>query len=129
MRLLAEPLTLTGLAREWFTSLPPNSINNLMNLAKHFLAQFMSTHKWKMPVTYLITVQQKDFESLKDYVERFQKERLGVTAAPRNLVLMALLNRIHPQISLVMDRAIIEPSFSELGVFKPGPHGKSHELS
>jgi hypothetical protein len=42
---------------------------------------------------------------LKDYVERFQKERLGVTAAPRNLVLMALLNEIHPQIPLAMELA------------------------
>jgi hypothetical protein len=110
MRLLAEPLTLTGLAREWFTSLPPNSINNFMNLAKHFLAQFMSTHKSKMPATYLIMVQYKDFESLKDYVERFQKERLGVIATPKNLVLMALLNGIHPHISLVMELARKPPT-------------------
>jgi hypothetical protein len=72
----AFPLTLTGLAREWFTSIPLNTIDNFTNLAKHFLTHFISTHMRKMPVSYLMIVQQKDLEYLKDYIEHFQKERL-----------------------------------------------------
>ena len=101
----AFPLTLTSLAREWFTNIPSNTIDNFMDIAKHFLTHFMSTHRQKMPVSYMMTVQQKDSESLKDYIERFQKERLTIVTAPGNLILMALLNRIHPHNPLALEVA------------------------
>jgi hypothetical protein len=106
----AFPLTLTGTAREWFASIPPNTIDNFTDLAKHFLANFMSTHRRKMPISYLMTVQQKDSESLKDYVDRFQKERLTVVATPGNIVLMALMNGIHPQNPLALEVARKPPA-------------------
>jgi hypothetical protein len=53
----AFPLTLTSSTHEWFTNIPPNTIDNFTDLAKHILTHFMSTHRCKMPVTYLMTVQ------------------------------------------------------------------------
>jgi hypothetical protein len=101
---------LIGTAREWFVSIPPNTIDNFTDLAKHFLAHFMSTHRRKMHVSYLMTVQQRDSESLKDYIDCFQKERLTIVAALGNLVLMALLNGIHPHNPLALEVAWKPPS-------------------
>jgi hypothetical protein len=58
-----------------------------------------------MLVSYLMIVQQKDSEFLKDYIDRFQKEMLTVVMALGNLVLMALLNKIHHQNPLALEVA------------------------
>ena len=63
-----------------------------------------------MHVSYLMMVQQKDLESLKDYIYCFQKERLAVVMAPGNLILMVLLNGIHPQNSLALKMAHKPPA-------------------
>jgi hypothetical protein len=63
-----------------------------------------------MPISYLMTVQQRDLESLKDYIDYFQKERLTVVAVLENLVLMALMNGIHPQNPLALEVARKPPS-------------------
>jgi hypothetical protein len=63
-----------------------------------------------MHVSYLMTVQQRDSESLKDYIDCFQKERLTIVAALGNLVLMALLNGIHPHNPLALEVARKPPS-------------------
>jgi hypothetical protein len=107
----AFPLTLTGSGREWFTSIPLNTIDNFTNLAKHFLTHFMSMHRRKMHVSYLMTIQQKDLESLKDYIKCFRKERLTVFTTPGNVILPALLNGIHPHNPLALEMAHNPPAY------------------
>ena len=41
----AFPLTLTGVAKDWFTELPPKSVDNFKELGYQFLAQFFATRK------------------------------------------------------------------------------------
>lgn len=53
-----------------------------------------------MPVTYLMTIQQKEAESLKAYVDCFNKEKLEVEGALGDLVLTALMHGVHPSCPL-----------------------------
>jgi hypothetical protein len=39
----AFPLTLKGVAKNWFTGLPPKSVNTFKELGRLFLAQFLAT--------------------------------------------------------------------------------------
>jgi hypothetical protein len=66
-----------------------------------FLTQFLAGRKQKRPSAYLLTLKQKSFKSLKDYIQRFNAERLTVVDAQENLVLATLINGISPQGNLV----------------------------
>lgn len=70
-----------------------------------FLAQFMATRRRRRPTTHLMTLKQQESESLKDYVERFNKERLEVQGAPEKLVLAALFSKVLPQGPLIVELA------------------------
>lgn len=52
----AFPLTLKGVARAWFGSLPPGSVDNFSELARILLNQFMASRKRRRPVSYLLTL-------------------------------------------------------------------------
>jgi hypothetical protein len=54
----AFPLTLTGVAKDWFTQLPPKSVSNFKELGYLFLTQFLATRKRKKNVTCLLTLRQ-----------------------------------------------------------------------
>jgi hypothetical protein len=47
---------------------------------------------------------------MKDFIDRFQKERLTVVMTPGNLVLMALLSKIHSQNPLALEVARKPPA-------------------
>lgn len=61
-----------------------------------FLAQFIAVRKCMRPTAYSMTLKQKEFESLKDYIERSNRERLEVESALENLILSTLINRVLP---------------------------------
>jgi hypothetical protein len=48
----AFPLTLTKVAKNWFTGLPPKLVDNFKELGYQFLAQFLATCKRKKNATY-----------------------------------------------------------------------------
>ena len=52
----AFPLTLTGVAKDWFIKLPPKLVNNFKELGYLFLAQFLVTQKRKRNITCLLTM-------------------------------------------------------------------------
>ena len=74
----AFPLTLTGVAKDWFTGLPPKSVGTFKELRHLFLAQFLATWKRKKSVTSLLTMRQGNEETLKDFMLCFNKEKLEV---------------------------------------------------
>jgi hypothetical protein len=51
-------LTLTRVAKDWFTGLPPKSVNNFKKLGYQFLAQFLAIRKRKKNVTCLLIMHQ-----------------------------------------------------------------------
>jgi hypothetical protein len=44
-------LTLKGVAKDWFTELPPKSVGTFKELGRLFLTQFLATRKRKKSVT------------------------------------------------------------------------------
>ena len=69
----AFPLTLMGVAKDWFTGLPPKSVDSFKELGYQFLAQFLAMRKWKKNATYLLTMCQGKEETLKDFMLCFNK--------------------------------------------------------
>jgi hypothetical protein len=72
------PLTITEVVKDWFTELPLKLVSNFKELGCLFLTQFLATRKMKKNVTCLVTMRQGKEESLKDFMLRFNKEKLEV---------------------------------------------------
>ncbi|XP_042969059.1 uncharacterized protein LOC122301741 [Carya illinoinensis] len=107
---LAFSLTLKGITRGWFGTLHPGTINNFDELAKLFLTQFMaSRHHWR-PTAYLLTIKQKEGESLKAYLTRFNKENLTTNDQDEKIILAALLGGIWPRSLFMIELAKKAPS-------------------
>ncbi|KAL0378569.1 UNVERIFIED_CONTAM: hypothetical protein Sradi_3162400 [Sesamum radiatum] len=70
--------TLTGKAQEWFTSLPSGGIETFDQLIQKFTFHFASKRKQKRSATYLFNIRQKEGESLKNFIGRFNNETLEV---------------------------------------------------
>ena len=75
---LAFPGTLKGPATQWFHSLKPRSIRDFRQLSKEFVSQLIGLFDRPQPDTQLLTVKQKRTESLKDFVDRFNQQKLRV---------------------------------------------------
>ncbi|KAL0451464.1 UNVERIFIED_CONTAM: hypothetical protein Slati_1124500 [Sesamum latifolium] len=70
--------TLTGKVQEWFTSLPSGGIETFDQLIQKFTFHFASKRKQKRSATYLFNIRQKEDESLKSFIGRFNNETLEV---------------------------------------------------
>ncbi|KAL0410964.1 UNVERIFIED_CONTAM: hypothetical protein Slati_3686100 [Sesamum latifolium] len=70
--------TLTGKAQEWFTSLPSGGIETFEQLIQKFTFHFASKRKQKRSATYLFNIRQREDESLKNFIGRFNNETLEV---------------------------------------------------
>ena len=87
----AFSLTLTGVAKDWFTGLSLNLVNKFNELGCLFLMQFLATGKRKKNVTCLLTMHQGKEESLKDFMLRFNKEKLEVDSPNEKTMFNALM--------------------------------------
>jgi hypothetical protein len=74
----AFPLTLKGVAKEWFGNLKPQSIDSFDMLGCQFLNQFLAIRRRKKNPAYLLSLVQRKAKSLKDYLQRFNQEKLTV---------------------------------------------------
>ena len=72
------PTTLKGVAREWFTKLPTSSIDNFEQLGNSFLCHFISGKRPKRSADHLLTIRQREKETMRSYVKRFTWETLEV---------------------------------------------------
>ncbi|GFZ01916.1 hypothetical protein Acr_15g0005250 [Actinidia rufa] len=70
--------TLKGPARSWFRKLSPGTIDSFGELSRLFVANFMSCRNRQKNASHLFTVHQKETESLKDFVKRFNQAILEV---------------------------------------------------
>ncbi|XP_011075717.1 uncharacterized protein LOC105160151 [Sesamum indicum] len=70
--------TLTGKAQEWFTNLPRGSIESYEQLVQKFNFHFASKKKQKRSATHLFNIRQREEESLKNFMGRFNNETLEV---------------------------------------------------
>jgi hypothetical protein len=90
----AFPLNLRGVAKEWFSNLKPQSIYNFDMLGRQFLNQFLAVQRRKKNPAYLLSLVQGKEESLKDYMQRFNQEKLMVESLDEQTILSALMNGI-----------------------------------
>ncbi|GFZ21446.1 hypothetical protein Acr_29g0006080 [Actinidia rufa] len=70
--------TLKGPARSWFRKLSPGTIDSFGDLSRLFVANFISCRNRQKNASHLFTVHQKETESLKDFVKRFNQAILEV---------------------------------------------------
>jgi hypothetical protein len=68
------PLSLSGIAFTWFTSLAPNSIFTWAQLEQKFHEYFYSGNT-KLRLSHLTTIKQKHNEHVTDYIRRFRDTR------------------------------------------------------
>ncbi|GKV31653.1 hypothetical protein SLEP1_g40325 [Rubroshorea leprosula] len=74
------PSTLQGNARTWYYSLPPRSINSYTKMASAFATKFSSRRLIKKTTSELMRVKQRDGESLKNLMSRFNDAVLEVNS-------------------------------------------------
>ena len=77
----AFPTTLKGPARVWFNKITPNSISNFMELSGHFVMHFIGGQRYKRSLASLLNIKQREDESLRSYVARFNREVLFIDEA------------------------------------------------
>ena len=88
----AFPKTLKGAARIWFSRLTPNSISTFKELSAQFTAHFIGGHRYKKSTACLMSIKQRDDETLRSYISRFNKEALSIDEADDKILVAAFMN-------------------------------------
>ncbi|XP_071939390.1 uncharacterized protein [Coffea arabica] len=91
------PMFLEGKARQWFQGLPPRSVRSFGQLARLFVAQFVSSRAFSKTTAHLMTVHQGPEESLREYMVRFNNESLQVRDRDDKVVMAAFVNGLRKQ--------------------------------
>ncbi|GKV50599.1 hypothetical protein SLEP1_g57302 [Rubroshorea leprosula] len=78
--------------QRWYHKLPRHSIDSYSQLAKLFSNKFASQREIKRTAIELMQVHQKEGESLRDYMQRFNKATLDIDNVPDTICLSALLH-------------------------------------
>ena len=88
----AFPTTLRGAARIWFSRLTPNSINTFKELSAQFTSHFNGGHKYKKSTACLMSIRQREDETLRLYITRFNKEAFSIDEADDKILVAAFTN-------------------------------------
>ncbi|GFY88643.1 hypothetical protein Acr_06g0005830 [Actinidia rufa] len=88
--------TLKGPARSWFRKLSPGTKDSFGELSRLFVANFMSCRNRQKNASHLFTVHQKETESLKDFVKRFNQAILEVEDPSDKVIIMAMMEGLRP---------------------------------
>ena len=88
----AFPTTLKGAARIWFNRLMPNSINTFKELSAQFTTHFIGGHRYKKSTACLVSIKQREDETLRSYIARFNKEALSIDEANDKILVAAFTN-------------------------------------
>ena len=88
----AFPTTLKGPTRIWFSRLTPNSISTFKELSAQFASHFIEGHKYKKSTACLISIKQREDETLKSYIARFNKEALSIDEADDKILVATFTN-------------------------------------
>ena len=88
----AFPTTLKGPVRIWFNRLTPNSISTFKELSARFASHFIGGHKYKKSITCLMSIKQREDETLRSYIARFNREALSINEADDKILVAAFTN-------------------------------------
>ena len=84
--------TLKGAARIWFSRLTPNSVSTFKELSAQFTTHFIGGHRYKKSTAYLMSIKQREDETLRSYISRFNKEALSIDKADDKILVVAFTN-------------------------------------
>ena len=88
----AFPTKLKGPARIWFSRLTPNSIGTFKELSSQFALHFIGGHRYKKSTACLMTIKQREDETLRSYITRFNKEAFSIDKANNKILVAAFTN-------------------------------------
>ena len=88
----AFPTTLKGPARIWFSRLTPNSISTFKELSAQFTSHFIGGHRYKKSTACLMSIRQREDETLRSYITRFNKEALSINETDDKILVIAFTN-------------------------------------
>ena len=84
--------TLKGAARIWFSRLMPNSVSIFKELSAQFTTHFIGGHRYKKFTACLMSIKQREDETLQFYISRFNKEALLIDEADDKILVAAFTN-------------------------------------
>jgi len=90
------PTSLQGEPLTWFTELPPNSIDDFDVLAAKFSTQYATSRPHHMSYMSLLAVQQEKGESLRTFLDRFNKACMNIRGLKQEVALHHLVSAIRP---------------------------------
>ncbi|XP_070057490.1 uncharacterized protein [Nicotiana tomentosiformis] len=85
----------------WYHNLPPNSIDSFAMLADYFVKGHAGAIKVATRKSSLFKVKQKDNEILREFVSRFQMERMELPPVTEDWVVRAFTQGLNEQSSVV----------------------------
>ena len=88
----AFPTMLKGPARVWFSRLTLNSISTFKELSAQFTVHFVGGHRYKKSTVCLMSIRQREDETLRSYITRFNKEALSIDEANDKILVAAFTN-------------------------------------
>ena len=88
------PTTLKGPTRVWFSKVPPNTVSSFEKLSKLFINNFIRGQRHKRFSSSLLTIEQRNNESLRSLITHFNREALMVDEMDDKLLLVAFHNRV-----------------------------------
>ena len=83
---------LKGPARVWFSRLTLNSISTFKELSAQFTVHFVGGHRYKKSTVCLMSIRQREDETLRSYITRFNKEALSIDEANDKILVAAFMN-------------------------------------
>ncbi|XP_030923042.1 uncharacterized protein LOC115949920 [Quercus lobata] len=81
--------TLKGAARIWFSRLTPGPINTFKELSAQFISHFIRGHRYKKSTACLMNIKQREDETLRSYITRFNKEALSIDETDDKILVVA----------------------------------------
>ncbi|XP_075674811.1 uncharacterized protein LOC142644003 [Castanea sativa] len=86
------PTTLKGPVRVWVSRLTPNFISTFKELSAQFASHFIRGHKYKKSIAYLMSIKQREDETLRSYITCFNKEALSINETDDKILVAAFTN-------------------------------------
>ena len=97
MRCRAFSGTITGSAQIWYNGLPRGQICSFNQLSELFINNFCFGAKPVKRVAHLLSVRQKEGESTRDYITRFNNEKLEVVDYEEKIEITTLMSGLLPK--------------------------------
>ncbi|XP_070049628.1 uncharacterized protein [Nicotiana tomentosiformis] len=91
--------TLTKGALTWYSLLPENSIDSFAELADLFIKAHSGAQKVEKRMEDIFKVKQGDIKLLREFVDRFQRERMLLPRVPDNWAAMAFASNLNEKSS------------------------------